>query len=604
TMQDWRIKENANMTYSLQGLNFHVSSIVASQYWLDNVYPEEIKNAHVRGEFHLHDLGILGPYCVGWDLQDLLENGFRGVKGKVSCKAPKHLRTALGQIINFFYTMQGEAAGAQAFSNFDTFLAPFIRYDNLTYKEVRQALQEFLFNINVPTRVGFQTPFTNISLDLHCPDFMKDMPVIIGGTYMKETYGDFNEEIVTFNRALVETLTEGDASGRVFSFPIPTYNITKDFDWDNPNYTEIWEMTAKYGIPYFSNFVNSDMDPSDVRSMCCHLRLDNRELQKRGGGLFGSNPLTGSIGVVTINMPRLGYLAGNDEEFFMHLDRVLELARNSLEVKRKVLENLTERGLFPYSHHYLRGVKAKHDKYWQNHFSTIGLVGLNECCLNYLGQDIGSAEGISFAERVLDHMRDRLAEFQETTGHMYNLEATPAEGTAYRLARIDKETIPHILVANNAAWQNGAEPYYTNSSHLPVYYTDDLFKNLRIQDGLQTKYTGGTVIHVYLGEKRPSAEAVKSLVKKVCSNFKLPYFTITPTFSICEEHGYLFGEHKTCPTCTENGKETCCEVYSRIVGYLRPVDQWNAGKQEEWKQREKYDKALHEDRRIAEAELE
>ena len=592
-LKDWRIKENANMSYSLQGLNFHVSSIITSQYWLNKIYPKEIGDAHRNADFHIHDLSLLGAYCVGWDIKDLLMTGFKGVKGKIECKPPKHFRTALGQAVNFLYTLQGEAAGAEAFSNFDTYLAPFIRYDNLSYKEVKQALQEFVFNINVPTRVGFQTPFTNISMDLRVPKFMEHEPVIIGGKLMDKTYGDFQKEVEIFNGAFAEVMEEGDANGGVFTFPIPTYNITKDFDWDNPAYDKIWEMTAKYGIPYFSNFVNSDLNPEDVRSMCCHLRLDNRELKKRGGGLFGANPLTGSIGVVTINMPKLGYLSKNEDEFFERLGKLMELAKESLEIKRKVLERLTEQGLYPYSKFYLRSIKLSFGKYWKNHFSTIGLVGLNEAALNLLGKTIGEKEGLAFAEKTLDFMRNKLADFQQETGNIYNLEATPAEGASYRLARVDKKNYPDIIVANESAVEEeGAEPYYTNSSLLPVNYTDDLFEALKLQDPLQTKYTGGTVFHTYLGESKPSNESVKNLVKKVCENFTLPYFTITPTFSICPKHGYIFGEHEYCPKCAAEGVKTKCQVYSRVVGYLRPVEQWNAGKKEEFKQRAMFDKTI------------
>ena len=591
-LDDWRIKENANMTFSLQGLNFHISSIVTSQYWLNKIYPSEIKSAHLNGEFHIHDLGILGAYCVGWDLKDLLQVGFRGVRGKTESKPAKHLRSALGQVVNFFYTLQGEAAGAQAFSNFDTYLAPFIRYDHLTYKEVKQAIQEFIYNINVPTRVGFQTPFTNITLDVEVPNFMKNEHVIIGGKEQKETYGEFQEEMNIFNRAFAEIMTEGDAGGKVFTFPIPTYNITKEFNWDDERYNPIWEMTAKYGIPYFANFVNSDMNPDDVRSMCCHLRLDNRELKKRGGGLFGANPLTGSIGVVTINMPRLGYLSKDEKEFFEKLEKLMELAKESLEIKRKTLEKLTDGGLYPYSKYYLRNIKAAYGAYWENHFSTIGLVGLNEAALNLLGKNLGQKEGKEFGEKVLEFMRNKLADFQEETGHIFNLEATPAEGTSYRLARIDKKLFPDIIVANNEEANKGAEPYYTNSSLLPVNFTTDIFEALELQDGLQTKYTGGTVLHVFLGEKKPTGEAVRHLVRKICSNFQLPYFTITPTFSICPIHGYIFGEHEYCPKCEAEGIKTKCEVYSRVVGYLRPIEQWNAGKQEEFKQRKMFDESI------------
>lgn len=589
---DWRIKENSNMTYSLQGMNFHISSILVSQYWLNQIYPPEIREAHISGDFHIHDLGILGVYCVGWDIRDLLMEGFKGVRGKVASKPAKHFRSILGQIVNFFFTLQGEAAGAQAFSNFDTLLAPFIRYDNLDYKQVKQCLQEFVFNMNVPTRVGFQTPFTNVTLDLKVPEFMKNEPVIIGGKYMDATYGEFQEEMDMFNQAFAEVMMEGDAEERVFTFPIPTYNITEDFDWDNPRYDKIWQMTAKYGIPYFSNFIGSDMRPEDARSMCCRLRLDNRELRKRGGGLFGANPLTGSIGVVTINMSRIGYLSKSKQEFFERLAHVMDLAKNSLQIKRKTLENLTEAGLYPYSQFYLRNVKEGFGQYWKNHFSTIGLIGMNEACLNFMGKDIGTPEGMEFAKEVLDFMRERLQQYQEETGDIYNLEATPAEGVSYSIARKDKEQFKDIIVANEEEYRRGAEPYYTNSTQLPVYYTDDLFKALKLQDELQTRYTGGTVFHVFLGESAPSPEAAKRLVKKICEQFHLPYFTLTPTFSVCPSHGYLNGKKPVCPVCAAEGKQTSCEVYSRVVGYLRPVDQWNAGKQAEFQNRKSFDKAL------------
>ena len=589
---DWRIKENSNMTYSLQGMNFHISSLIVSQYWQDQIYTPQMKEMQSSGDFHIHDLGILGVYCVGWDIHDLLMEGFKGVRGKVASGPAKHFRSILGQIVNFFFTLQGEAAGAQAFSNFDTLLAPFIRYDKLDYKQVKQGLQEFVFNMNVPTRVGFQTPFTNVTLDLKVPEFMKKEPVIVGGKFMDTTYGEFQAEMDVFNQAFAEVMMEGDCEERVFTFPIPTYNITEDFDWTNPNYDKIWEMTAKYGIPNFSNFVNSDMSPEDARSMCCRLRLDNRELRKRGGGLFGANPLTGSIGVVTINMSRLGYLAQNKEDYLNRLADIMDVARDSLEIKRKVLETLTDSGLYPYSQFYLRGVKESSDQYWKNHFSTIGLVGMNESCLNFLDQDIASSEGLAFTKEVMDFMRDRLLVYQEESGNIYNLEATPAEGVSYGIARKDKEAYPKIKVANDAEVQKGAEPYYTNSTQLPVHYTDDLFEALQIQDDLQTRYTGGTTFHIFLGESVPSVESVKNLVRKVCNQFKLPYFTVTPTFSICPSHGYLSGEKFSCPICEAEGQETVCEVYSRVVGYIRPIDQWNAGKQEEFKERKMFDKAL------------
>lgn len=589
SLQDWRVKESANSTYSLQGLNQHISTIVSSQYWLNQIYSEEIAKAHKSGHFHIHDLGFLSVYCVGWDLEDLLLSGFRGVEGKTQSKPAKHLRTALGQIVNFFYTMQGEAAGAQALSSFDTYLAPFIRYDQLNYKGVKQCLQEFMFNVNVPTRVGFQTPFTNITLDLEVPETLKTQPVIIGGKLQESVYGDFTEEMSMFNQAFAEVMLEGDASGSVFSFPIPTYNITKNFDWNNPAYDKIWEMTAKYGIPYFSNFINSDMNPDDVRSMCCRLRLDKRELQSRGGGLFGANPLTGSVGVVTINLPRLGYESSSEIDFFQRLSHLMELGKNSLEVKRKIIERLTDQGLYPYSKFYLRHLHKRNGSYWDNHFSTIGLVGMNECCLNFLGKELISEEGHSFALKIMDFMRSLLQDFQTETGHIYNLEATPAEGTSYRLARIDKMQYPDIMVANDEYVENGAQPYYTNSTQLPVGYTDDLFEALRLQDDFQVRYTGGTVFHTFIGERQLNKDAVKQLISKVMHHFKLPYMTLSPTFSVCPEHGYIYGEHHQCPKCKPLGKEQKCTVFSRIVGYLRPVDQWNDGKRQEFNERKLFD---------------
>ena len=546
------------MSFSLQGLNNHISSEITSQYWLQEVYPREIRELHVSGDLHIHDLNALSVYCCGWDLHDLLLTGFGGVSTKVESKPPKHFRTALGQIVNFFYTLQGEAAGAQAFANFDTYLAPFVYYDNLSYKEVKQAMQEFIYNMNVPTRVGFQTPFTNITMDLVPSPSIAEQPAIIGGKPMDKTLGEFQEEMNMINKAFAEVMMEGDAKGRVFSFPIPTYNITKDFDWDNPIYDPIWEMTAKYGIPYFSNFINSDMDPDDARSMCCRLRLDNRELRKRGGGLFGANPMTGSIGVVTINLPRIGYLANNKEEFFSRLEKLMEAAKNSLEIKRKVLEQFTDYGLYPYSKFYLRDVKKRFDNYWQNHFNTIGINGMNEALINFMGKDIGTEEGLKFAIEVLDFMRAKMLEFQEETDNLYNLEATPAEGTSYRFARLDKDKFPDIIVANEERVVNeGADPYYTNSTHLPVGYTDDIFTALELQDELQSRYTGGTVLHGFIGERMPSKESTKLMVKRIAENFKLPYFTITPTFSICPVHGYLAGEYEYCPKCdAEMGYQT------------------------------------------------
>ena len=580
---DWKIKENSNMCYSLQGLNNYISSDVTTEYWLGQIYPPEIRRAHKKGDIHVHDLSLLSVYCVGWDLQDLLKSGFKGVEGKVESAPPKHLRSALGQIVNFFYTLQGEAAGAQAISNFDTLLAPFIRHDNLTYKEVKQAMQEFVFNINIPTRVGFQTPFTNITMDLYVPSILKDHPVIIGGVEHEETYAGFQQEMDTINKAFAEVMMEGDAKGRVFTFPIPTYNITADFDWENPNLDMIWKMTGKYGIPYFSNFVNSDMSPDDARSMCCRLRLDNRELLKRGGGLFGANPLTGSIGVVTINLPRIGYVSENEEEFFSNLREKVLLSVDSLAIKRKVLEKFTDKNLYPYSKFYLREIKNNSGLYWKNHFSTIGIIGMNEACLNFIGEDITSPAGQAFSLKVMDFIRDMISQLQEETGDIFNLEATPAEGTTYRLALLDKKMYQDIICANEDDYQKGGAPYYTNSTQLPVNYTDDIFETLMLQDNLQTKYTGGTVLHLFLGEMVSDTTTLKRLIKKVANNYRLPYFTISPTFSVCPTHGYLNGEQEKCSVCQQ---ET--EVYSRVVGYLRPVKQWNDGKLAEFGMRKTF----------------
>jgi ribonucleoside-triphosphate reductase len=580
---DWQVKENSNMGFSLQGLNNYISSEISKVYWLNKIYPAQIRDAHTSGDLHIHDLGLLSVYCVGWDLQDLLVKGFLGVSGKVESRPAKHFRSALGQVVNFFYTLQGESAGAQAFSSFDTYLAPFIRFDNLSYKEVKQALQEAVFNLNVPTRVGFQTPFTNITLDLSCPSHIADNPVIIGGEPQKETYREFQAEMDIFNRAFLEVMCEGDAKGRVFTFPIPTYNITKEFDWDNPTIEVLWEATAKYGFAYFANFVNSDMSPDDARSMCCRLRIDNRELKKRGGGLFGANPLTGSVGVVTINLPRLGYISKSEEEFMARLSVLMDIARESLEIKRKILEKLTDQGLYPYAKHYLSGIKERFNSYWKNHFSTIGIVGMNEACMNMFGENISTENGRAFAGRVLDYMRNRMAQYQEETGSNYNLEATPAEGTSYRLARLDVDRFPDIKHANCNADPNATKPFYTNSTQLPVNFTDDIFETLDLQDDLQSKYTGGTVQHIFVGEKIDNPSTVKSLVRTICSKYRLPYFTLSPTFSVCPDCGYVAGEHQECPTC-----ETDCDVYSRIVGYLRPVNQWNDGKREEFKIRKTF----------------
>ena len=539
---DWRVNENSNMNYSLQGLNFYLASSIAARYWLHNIYPPEVQESHINADLHVHDLGMLSVYCCGWDLQDLLMQGFGGVSAKVESKPPRHLRTALGQLVNFFYTLQGESAGAVAVSNFDTLMAPFIRYDSLSFRQIKQAVQEFVFNINVPTRVGFQTPFTNLTMDLTPPSTLAAEPVVIGGELMDATYGEFQAEMDLLNRAFAEVMLEGDARGRVFTFPIPTYNIGKDFDWDNPELAPIWQMTARYGIPYFANFMNSDMSPEDARSMCCRLRLDNRELRKRMGGLFAAAPLTGSVGVVTMNMARLGHLARNERDFRERLESLMEVARTSLEIKRKMLESLTDRGLYPYSRHYLRDIKARSGSYWANHFSTIGLNGMHEACRNFLGVGIDDPEGKAFAVRTLEHMREILGRFQDETGHLYNLEATPAEGATFRLARADQKRFLGACAAGTCQ-----RPYYTNSTHLPVDYSDDVFDVLDHQDDLQTLYTGGTVLHIFLGEQVDDWRQAARLVRSVAENYRLPYYTLTPTFSVCPVHGYISGEHEYCP---------------------------------------------------------
>ncbi len=538
--------------------------------------------------------GMWNHNCVGWDLKDILLLGFKGVAGKIESKPAKHFSTALMQIVNYLYTLQGEAAGAQALSNFDSLLAPFIRYDGLKYRDVKQEMQKFLFNMNVPTRVGFQSPFSNCTLDLTIPSYLTDEPAIIGGELKDDNYIDFADEMEMINNAFAEVMYEGDAKGRPFTFPIPTYNITKDFNWNNDGLDPIWEMTAKYGVPYFSNFINSDMKPEDARSMCCRLRLSNRELRKRGGGLFGANPKTGSIGVVTINMPQIGYLSKDDDDFFERLDRLMELAKQSLIIKREIIENFTSSGLHPYSRFYLSDIKKAFGEYWKNHFSTIGLIGMNDALLNFMDKSIADKEGLRFSEKVLDHMRDKMADFQVETGDIFNLEATPAEGCSYRMARIDKTQYPDIRIYNQEKYnggngRKGVEPYYTNSTQLPVGYTSDIFEALDLQDSLQSKYTGGTVLHIFLGEEEPSPSATKKLIRKVADNYTLPYYTITPTFSVCPVHGYIPGKHETCPICVKDKKTTACEVYSRVVGYLRPVNQWNKGKQQEFSDRRTFD---------------
>jgi anaerobic ribonucleoside-triphosphate reductase len=573
SQSDWKVNENSNMNYSLQGLNNHMISEITKKYWMEKIYPPEIRAAHESGDMHIHDLFLLAPYCCGWSLEDLLLTGFRGAPQKVTSAPPKHFRTALGQLINFFYTLQGEAAGAQAVSNFDTLLAPFIRYDDLDYKAVKQAMQEFIFNLNVPTRVGFQTPFINITFDVTVSPVLANQPVVIGGEIQNETYGEFQEEVDMINKAFCEIMMAGDAEERIFTFPIPTYNITRNF-FQSKTADDIMKITAKYGIPYFANFINSDLSPEDVRSMCCRLRLSTKELRKRGGGLFGADPLTGSIGVVTINLPRIGYKAKNFDDFLERVENIAELAKESLMVKRRVLEQLTENGLYPYSKYYLRDVYARFGKYWANHFNTIGIIGMNEALINFAGKNIATPEGREMALQTLDHLRSLLIRFQEETGQMFNLEATPAEGTSYRLALLDKELYPDIITAGKS------EPYYTNSTQLPVECTDDVFEALTLQDELQTKYTGGTVFHIYLGEKVENIEALKKLIYRTFSNFRLPYISITPTFSICYTHKYLPGEQPICPYC---GAET--EIWSRVVGYYRPVQNWNRGKKEEFAQR-------------------
>jgi len=539
---DWRVSENSNLNYSLQGLNFYLASSIASQYWLNKIYPPEVCDSHTNGALHLHDLGALSVYCCGWDLLDLLVQGFCGVSAKVESSPPKHLRTALGQLVNFFYTLQGESAGAVAVSNFDTLLAPFVRHDGLDYAQVKQTVQEFVFNMNVPTRVGFQTPFSNITFDLVVPEIFRNQPIVIGGEYQDTTYGEYQPEMDLINRAFAEVMLAGDAKGRVFTFPIPTYNLNQKFDWDSELLEPIWAMTGKYGIPYFANFINSDMNPDDVRSMCCRLRLDNRELRKRMGGIFASTPLTGSIGVVTVNLPRIAYLSKGEQEFQKELLRLMEISRTSLEIKRKLLEQFMDQQLYPYAAFYLKSVKMRTGNYWSNHFSTIGLIGMNEACQMITGFGFDTDKGKEFAERTMDFMLKEINRFQIETGHLYNLEATPAEGASYRLARIDRKNYPDIIASGSSE-----TPYYTNSTQLPVGFSDDLFAVLDHQDSLQTRYTGGTVLHIFLGEQIDDWKQVRRLVRTVAENYHLPYFTLTPTFSICPVHGYIPGAHTYCP---------------------------------------------------------
>ncbi|MDX9810571.1 MAG: ribonucleoside triphosphate reductase, partial [Sphaerochaetaceae bacterium] len=573
--KDWMIQENANTRKSINGMNNYIREAFTRCYWLNDVYPVEIRQAHLNGDVHLHDLGFFGTYCCGWDLQQLLTTGFGGISGKVSSKSAKHLRSFLGQIVNATFTSQGESAGAQAWSSIDTYCAPFIRHDRLSFEEVKQALQEFVFNLNVPTRVGFQCPFSNLTFDLTVPSRMRDQHVIIGGEVQDECYGEFQKEMDMFNLAFCEVMMEGDASSRVFTFPIPTINVTKDFDWDSPVTDAIMKMTCKYGIPYFSNYVSSDLSPEDALSMCCRLRLDTSELRKRGGGLFGSNPLTGSIGVVTLNLPRLAYLSQNEQEYFVHVAKLADLAFQSLELKRKVIERETERGMYPFSARWLQPIKDRDGSYWANHFSTIGIVGMAEACLNMFGDEgaLHTSRGQLFAIRTLEVLRDKIASYQRLSGHYYNLEATPAEGTSYRLAQLDRAQFPDIITAGSSV------PYYTNSSQLPVGYTDDIFETLEKQDDLQCLYTGGTVLHLYLGERIEDITVAKRLLQTIFKHFRLPYLSFTPTFSTCEDHGYLSGEVPVCPHC---GKQT--EVWTRVVGYLRPVRDFNKGKKEEFMQ--------------------
>ncbi len=568
--EDWRVHENSNVNYSLGGLILHNSGAITANYWLDNIYSHEISSAHRNGDFHLHDLSMFSGYCAGWSLRQLISEGLGGVTGKISSSPPKHLSTLVQQMVNFLGILQNEWAGAQAFSSFDTYLAPFVRVDNLSYKEVKQQIQSFVFGVNTPSRWGSQAPFTNITLDWVVPTDLRDQPAIVGGVPINSVYGDFQKEMDIINRALLEVLTEGDAEGRGFSYPIPTYNITHNFNWNTENARLLFKMTGKYGTPYFQNFVNSSLNPADVRAMCCRLQLDKRELRNRGGGLFGADEFTGSIGVVTINLPRIGYLSSTAEEYLKHLDHYMDLARDSLETKRKVISRLMEQGLFPYTRRYLR--------HWNNHFSTIGLIGMNESTLNFMGKDLTHAEARRFAQEVLLHMRKKLMTYQEQTGHLYNLEATPGEGTSYRLAKIDRQKFPNMIIPG------GENPFYTNSTQLPVNATDDLFEALDMQNDLQKLYTGGTVFHVFIGESIDDPDICGKLVKKIAENYQIPYFTITPTFSICKNHGYLKGEQFVCPNCSE---ET--EVYSRIVGYYRPVQHWNPGKKSEFNHRKLFD---------------
>lgn len=576
--KDWRIKENSNMQKSINGLNNYVREAFTKMYWLNEVYPDNIRKAHESGEMHLHDLGFFGAYCTGWDLRQLLMEGFGGVPGKIDSKPAKHLHSFLGQIVNSTFTTQGETAGAQAWSGFDTFCAPFVYYDKLDYPEVKQAIQEFIFNMNVPTRVGFQCPFSNLTMNVTIPENLKNEPVIVGGQYMDKTYGEFQKESDMINKAFCEVMYEGDAHGRTFTFPIPTLNITKELDWNSEVIEDYMKITCKYGTPYFANYVNSDLSPDDALSMCCRLRLNLKELRKRGGGLFGSNPLTGSIGVVTINLPRLAFEAKDVNEFKTMIKSVADKAKQSLEIKRKIIEEQTEKGLYPYCARYLRGAKERFGDYWHNHFSTIGVIGMNEALLNLTKEDLTTEKGQEIALDVMNYLRDIITGYQEETGHVYNLEATPAEGVSYRLAKLDREKYGMDIVT-----AGGDVPYYTNSTQLPVKFTDDIFKTLDLQDELQCTYTGGTVLHLYLGESIEDPVVAKKLIQKAFATHKLPYISITPTFSVCPEHGYLNGEQPACPTC---GGDT--EIWSRVVGFIRPVGNFHLGKKQEYADRKKF----------------
>ena len=574
-VNDWRVKENSTVTYSVGGLILSNSGAITANYWLSEVYDDEIANAHRNGDIHIHDLAMLTGYCAGWSLKQLIQEGLGGVPGKITSSPAKHLSTLCNQMVNFLGIMQNEWAGAQAFSSFDTYLAPFVKVDHLSYKQVKQCVQSFIYGVNTPSRWGTQAPFTNVTLDWVVPNDLAELNAIVGGEQMDFKYKDCKKEMDMVNKAFIETMIEGDANGRGFQYPIPTYSITRDFDWsDTENNRLLFEMTAKYGTPYFSNYINSDMEPSDVRSMCCRLRLDLRELRKKSGGFFGSGESTGSVGVVTINMPRIAYLASDEIDFFNRLDKIMDISARSLKVKREVITQLLENGLYPYTKRYLGP--------FNNHFSTIGLVGMNEVGLNakWLRMDMTHKETQEFTKKVLNHMRERLSDYQEKYGDLYNLEATPAESTAYRLAKHDKKRYPDIITAA----KEGETPYYTNSSHLPVWFTDDIFAALDIQDELQTLYTSGTVFHAFLGEKLPDWKAAANLVRTIAENYRLPYYTISPTYSVCAEHGYIKGEHFTCPTC---GRKA--EVYSRITGYYRPIQNWNDGKAQEYKDRREYD---------------